>query len=657
MTAVIGHFPIPHPDELLYSVCARFSDRSAYPNAKSVIEELFGSTTACAIVGLPNRLDYLAANLPTGTSLTASNLIGKHTLFPFFSAFLPHARGKQVCKDMQTSGGPAAHMRSGIMGSNIPTPDSLQFCPACKLEDETRTGEIYWHRVHQLPGINICPSHQVFLENSRVSLRKDRKHLLFTSAEKAIDFVPIRHIDLANRNHQILLRIAQDAMWLLNHPIMGIDLKTLYNRYLRLLIDKGFAGYTCSIHVTKLLDTFRRYYPPSLLKHLRCEFTGSDHMKSNWLLRLARPPKHAQHPLYHLLLMQFLGCTVEEFFQLPTELSFFGEGPWPCLNPAADHYKKPVIVELQLSKRLRNNKPVGIFSCECGFAYARTGPDSSPDDRFRIGRMISFGQVWEAKLMELWKDSSYSLSEIGRRLGVDPFTVRRHAARLKLSFSRSGRKTKKLKLSARLKGIDILLKWGKKRRRCRSKWLSLMRRNTRITLKALHQELSREYAWLLQYDAKWLEAHKPRPQRRKPAANSIDWKKRDAEYVKAVRTAALRLMKTPGRLVQVTKTAIGRAIGAVTLLQQKLHKMPLTAQVLASVVETRAQYAVRRVRWAAELYHQERLMPREWQLMMRANVYSLKGHSAVKCAIDEAMKLLDLKLSQSCSGRVAPKSV
>lgn len=112
-------------------------------------------------------------------------------------------------------------------------------------------------------------------------------------------------------------------------------------------------------------------------------------------------------------------------------------------------------------------------------------------------------------------------------------------------------------------------------------------------------------------------------------------------------------MESHGRPVQVTKTAIGRAIGAITLLQQKLHKLPLTAQVLASVIETREQYAVRRVWWAADLYYQEGVFPREWQFMIRANVYSLRDNSAVKCAVDEATKMLGTELPRSHAGRAA----
>jgi hypothetical protein len=465
--------------------------------------------------------------------------------------------------------------------------------------------------------------------------------------------MPMRQIDRENPDHQILLQVARDTKWLLEHPRDGTNLKAIHGRYLSLLIERGLATYTGSIHVKELLSEFTTHYSPALLKLLHCELRGGEVEKTNWLLRLVRPPKHAQHPLYHLLLIQFLGCTAEEFFQLPEELRPFGEGPWPCLNPAADHYEQPVIMECQLGDRLRYGKPTGKFSCECGFAYARTGPDSSPEDKLRVGKIISFGQVWETKLKHLWQDSSLSTSEVAKRLGVDPLTVRRHATRLNLPLSRSDKKLKPLSRATQLKGKAVSAAWENKRHGCRSKWLSAMKQGREITLKTLRLKLPREYAWLLQNDAEWLKENKPRPKRRNLLTSSVDWKRRDTEYAAAVKAEALRLKEALGRPIQVTKTAIRRGLGAVTLLRQKLHKMPLTAQALSSVVETREQYTVRRVWWAADLYCQEGVLPQEWQLVMRANVYSLRGNSAVKCAVGGAMKMLRSKLSQSQAGRAA----
>jgi len=434
---MVGYFPTPYPDEILYSLCARFSARVGYSNAKAVLEELFGTRDAAATIDLPNNLRHLSAALPVGSSLTPERLINRHTLLPFFSAFLPPERVLQIEADMQGDRGQAGYMRSGVMASRIPTPRYLRFCPACTQEDRRLSKETYWHRTHQISGVEVCPTHEMFLEASGVSRRAGRDNLQFIAADEAARALPPRRIDSSDSNHQALLQVACDVTWLLEHPISGSELSGLHGRYLRLLAERGLATCTGCIHVPQLLGEFTRHYSPSLLQRFHCKLTYSDQTKTNWLLKLVRPPKHAQHPLYHLLLIQFLGRTAEEFFQLADTSRPCGEGPWPCLNPAAAHYRQPVILKCQLGDRLRYGRPTGKFSCDCGFAYVRTGPHFASEDRFRVGRIISFGQAWETELKQLWRDSSLSISEIGRRLGVDPLTVRRHAARMELSPSRS----------------------------------------------------------------------------------------------------------------------------------------------------------------------------------------------------------------------------
>lgn len=643
---MIGHIPTTNPDELLYSLCARYAARVRYPSKKSVLLDLFGTHNVIASVGLPCRIGLLREAIPSGSDLTIRRVIDEHTLLPYFAPFIPAGRVAQLRRDMEGSGGTRVYSRSGVMAGRLPAPERFRFCPACKTEDEKGCGETYWHRLHQLPGIEVCSSHLTFLENSSLGLRIGRKHHQFFTAKQATLAMPVRYVDIENQKHLILLQLTRDTQWLLENPSAGTSLEALHIRYLRLLIDRELVTYTGSVHVKKLLDQFSNYYSPALLKHLHCELRGSDVEKSNWLLRLVRRPRHAHHPLYHLLLIQFLGCTVEEFFHLPEELSPFGRGPWPCLNPAAAHYRRPVIMEHQLGDRLRYGKPMGKFNCRCGFAYARTGPDSSPEERFRIGRVISFGQVWEDTLKRLWHDPLLSISEIGRRLGVDPLTVRRHAARLTLPLSRSDKRLKPLPRATQLKGKAVSVAWENKRRGYRSKWLFAIKQEREITLKALRRNLPREYAWLLHNDSEWLAEHKPRPKRRNPPTTSVDWKRRDAEYAAAVRVAASRLKDTPGRTAQVTRTAIGRTLGAITLLRQKLHKMPLTAQVLEGAIETREQYAVRRVWWAADFYLEKDMLPPEWQFVMRANVYSFRGIPAVKCAIEDAMTVLRSKPSR-----------
>jgi len=180
---------------------------------------------------------------------------------------------------------------------------------------------------------------------------------------------------------------------------------------------------------------------------------------------------------------------------------------------------------------------------------------------------------------------------------------------------------------------------------CRSRWRSLMEQNPKITLKMLRSKLPREYAWLLQNDTEWLRVNRPPTKRHCVSTSGVDWKERDAEYAIAIKAAALQLKNAAGRPIQVTKTAIGRVVGAITMLRQRLHKMPLTAQVLTSIVETREQYAVRRIWWTAELYCKEGICASVWQLIGRANVYKLRKSLEVQRAIEAAKAMIGSNLS------------
>src|SRR5207248_2457381 len=92
----IGHFPSPHPDELLFSLCARFSDRVQYVSKDAVCIELFGRRGAARIIDLPRHIGYFTSKLPHGHALTASRLILEHTLLPFYAPFLPAERVRSL---------------------------------------------------------------------------------------------------------------------------------------------------------------------------------------------------------------------------------------------------------------------------------------------------------------------------------------------------------------------------------------------------------------------------------------------------------------------------------------------------------------------------------------------------------------------------------
>lgn len=644
---MLSHFPTAHPDETLYSLCARYYDRVRYPNKKAVPQELFGTTSATAVTDLPPRLDALASRFPPKSGMTADRIINDYTLLPFYRPFLDPEIARRVRQDMAGSNGSAVHMRAGIMAGRVPIPERLRFCPACRTEDLKLFKETYWHRLHQLPGVEVCPDHAVFLEKSDALARHASNPFQFLSAVEFTEDRPARPVDAADPSHAILLKLAADAVWLLKGRAKTGGLGGLRNRYLSLLIERGLASYSGCIRAGKLLGKFRRHCPPPLLKSLRCELSGADQEKGNWLLRLVRRPNHSHHPLRHLLLINFLGTSAEKFFGLPEEIKFFGDSPWPCLNPVADHFMRAVVTECGISFRGPGHRPVGTFRCGCGFCYSRTGPDLTHEDRARISKMKSFGPVWEQALERLWADPALGVSGIARRLGVDPLTVRRHAIRLGLPSYRAGRGAiKPLRPDLKLQASDSGQALNRKRQENRRRWLSAVEENPKISMRSLRRDLPRVYVWLLENDANWLNAHRPaRPKHRRPRS-PIDWGRRDAKLALAVRFKALELLNAPGRPALVSKTAICNCLGITSLIRQKIQKLPLTADALAGVSESRVEFAVRRVRWATCSYLQEGVFPQRWRLVFRANVARWAGCQQVTEELDSAMEMFEMAVSR-----------
>jgi hypothetical protein len=638
---MISFFPAPYSDELLYSIYARFSNWMQYPDKKSVSRELLGTSNALAVIDLPTHLDNLITALPIGHRYSVEYLINNHTLLPFYSPFHPPERLERLREDMRENNKVSVPGRLGIMANSIQTPAWLRFCPWCAENDESQFGETYWHRIHQVPGVEVCPVHAVFLENSNVQVLHRKTRHEYISAQQAIYTTSPHSLTLSDPSQVALLKIARDAAWLLNQQGLAPGLESFRNRYLPLLADRGLATYSGRVYTSRLLDAFQFYYSEELLSLLHCEIDQQS--QHNWLFRLVRSPKSAQHPLHHLLLIQFLGHTAASFFQLPAEYQPFGRGSWPCLNPVCDQFRQRRIKNYRLSYSQENGRPIGTFSCHCcGFVYSRIGPDQSIEDWYRHSRVESYGGLWESALKDWWTDKGVSLRELARRLEVDPQTVKSHATRLELPFPRPTKRPtqRTIEQLTTEPGNAVTIDQNELEMN-RVAWLSLREENPEAGGKLLRSLLPRVYMWLYRNDREWLKAYMP-PRKQTVSPSRVDWESRDTHWAIAAKLSAARLKNAPERPVQITVAAIARDIGQLANIQKHLDKLPLTAQVLAEVVETREEFAVRRVEYAAECFRQENVYPKEWQLVRRAGLRpDMEAVQQVKEAIAAALDSLD----------------
>lgn len=164
---MIAFFPAAYPDELLYSQISRFHQRGGYARFVFTAEDIYrtGKVTHPSIEFVnrytDDAMNWLTKQMPWET------VAEKHTMYPAFIRFLPLHRRKEAEEGVRSQNG----NWKNIM--NLPVLKEkrfLRFCPECAREDREKIGETYWHRVHQIPRVRVCPKHRTFLENSNIPI-------------------------------------------------------------------------------------------------------------------------------------------------------------------------------------------------------------------------------------------------------------------------------------------------------------------------------------------------------------------------------------------------------------------------------------------------------------------------------------------------------
>lgn len=637
---MLGLFADLLPGEVLYSAFARYSDRMNYDSRVLVTRGLHNGKKFRAIIDLPGHLNDFLESLPPAHLYTAEELIDNHTLLPYYTPFLPAERVGRLRREMISSEKPYMNVSIGKTASNTRFATTLKLCLQCAEEDRISFGESYWHRIYQAPGVEICPTHKTLLWQTAPLARDRHNYFKFISAEKALRDKTLVAIDVGNIDHQILVELARNVEWILNQKALSESFASLRNRYLNILIQSDLALYTGTVRLRKLENRFKEFYPQNLLKLLNCPL--DEYKNETWLARLFRNKGRVQHPLHHLLLMQFLGYTAQEFWGGGVDLEPFGKGPWPCLSPVCEKRLQLTISSYKLTYNKHKKLPTAIFACECGFTYSRLGPEKEAAERYQISRIVKFGAVWENTLRDLWQNPEITFTKLCQILQVNRLTVSRHAQRLNLPFPRPGSRSLFLNSKLYLSGSKEAAKQLSKKESFRKEWHLAVEKYPELGVTDLRAKFPPVYRWLLQHDSDWLKLHLP-PRKKGTKLGRIDWSSRDKELALQVRAAALELKHLPGKPLYLNKTALGRMIGQVGLIKNNLENLPLTRAALGEVVETFETYCLRRIDWACLFYEEAGSLPPRWQLIRKAGIEETVKSSVISTQIKA---YLASKLSQ-----------
>ena len=163
---MIGFMPEIYPDELLYSRFARYYERSGYMAYIFAAEDLFQNKNERPDVEFINRLTQDAQSV-IHKKMSADEVIMNHTIFPYYGRFLSRERRTEAYFALLNTDGNYRNL--------LPIPKAkrqrfLRYCPICVNRDRDKYGETYWHRIHQMQSVDICPIHFCVLQNTDIAI-------------------------------------------------------------------------------------------------------------------------------------------------------------------------------------------------------------------------------------------------------------------------------------------------------------------------------------------------------------------------------------------------------------------------------------------------------------------------------------------------------
>lgn len=571
---MLAYFPTLYKDELLYSGIARYHVVSGNKTQRQTIEDLFGNRSVCATADLSSHLTCLSNNL--NGQYTADQIIKDHTLLPYYTSFMKQNKIHQVQSLMEDGNKQGeVHASLGLLASSIKLPVKLRFCSECYKAD-SEICEPYWHRSHQLPGVFICPLHRSILKVSWVE---------YSTLHHKFSFVPLAMHGESDYTEPIieanwfdhLVFIAVQSNFLLQSQSKSNE-KTV--SYRMVLSKERYQTVGSRIRFNRLIQDFRNIYTDKLLEYLDCgiDLNSSD----TWLHKIIRNQEEITHPLRHLLIIGFFENSVGGFYISPHNRPF-GNGPWPCLNKAADHYNQRVVEKCAVTRCSTTSKPVGTFQCSCGFVYSRRGPDTCDEDRNRIGRIKAFGPVWYDKLRCLNKTNT-SLRQKAKILGVDPGTVKLQTEYLDTNKAVLNQVRSQ---SQAIRSIKI-----------NKKGCSLTKVNRKV-----------------------------------------DWDRRDEILYNAVVKAVEQMKQLPDPQ-RISLASIARHTDSGNLkhkLMKNLNKLPKTNEFVKTHVDSTETYQIRRLIWAASELNETEGKVLGWRLLKLAGL----NHPLRKMVKDKFMELVE----------------
>lgn len=565
-----------------------------YNNPIGLSRCLFGNSHLRATIDLNSHLKVFLERTSSYLILSESQFINDYTLYPFYRAFLDENERVKILNSMLSSSGQDIHTRVGINASRLKRGRVPKYCVLCYLEDVEKFGEAFWHRMHQIPGLDVCCAHNVSLETYQPKLNQ-LGHGYYLPPPDKLDSKVIR-----TNNCDTLLYISKKGADILLNKSFDLNKVNYYDHVISLGYYKGKQ-----IDQSDILNKFKSFYGSKTLTRL------SHHIGNElgWINEIIRRPSHIFNPIRHILFSKF--CD-ELPLKLYPDSNPFKKGPWICYNKASDHYLKEVVNNLKIHTDNKSKRQIGVFTCDCGMVYSMSFIKTHNGSFKKYVRIKSFGEKWTLRL-QTEVLSGKSLREIARILGTDAKTVAQKSKTL-ASKERSQIATRQN------------LKDQKKQ------WSNFFKKDGSKTIKEAREKMPAIYSLLYRHAKEWLLAFNA--SRRKTQSNQgilrLDWDDCD-QVILAKLQDAITLLHKSGFKGRLTKSLLAKVVGHESqLMNSNINKLPRSSDFLYQKIESKDEFQKRRIRIAINELKQNNKPVKRWTVIKQSRLRSSLKSSIIQ---------------------------
>ncbi|WP_196159502.1 TnsD family Tn7-like transposition protein [Reinekea sp. G2M2-21] len=281
-------FPVPYPEELVYSIVARSGVHEGETSPKRLLDHVFGNRKVIATIDLPSHLQSIANQYFLIPDFNVQRLISRHTLWPLYAPFSSAERNEALKRCMSTRSNGAAHLASGAAASRLKTKRHLYFCSKCLKLQYADYGEGFWKRIWQTPLVRCCPKHGPLIKTN-ITLEGEHRHRYYPVSEATV--LSEERVE----NSDFLF--SEQAEELFKFDVEGIGQEKWTEFYKQLANDTGFMTGS-RINHSGIRQAVIQYWKTSWLTQGNFYPTVSD---TSWTCSLFRKHRHCFSYAAHII--------------------------------------------------------------------------------------------------------------------------------------------------------------------------------------------------------------------------------------------------------------------------------------------------------------------------------------------------------------------